>query len=143
VARADCGEDPRPEAAPLAEEVRLEERHPASVELDFPHRGRSRRPARSARRGRSPTRQQRSGAASRTGPRRPGARGAGAPSRAARTGRAAARSWRAVLRSGPTPRHERARECARTDTRTAASTSSSSGAWPAPGARPRATAAAT
>jgi len=35
VARADRGEDPGPEAAPLAEEIRREERHPAGVELDL------------------------------------------------------------------------------------------------------------
>ncbi len=35
VARADGGEDPRPEAAPLAEQVALQERHPAGVDLHF------------------------------------------------------------------------------------------------------------
>src|SRR6266446_233157 len=35
VARADGGEDPRPEAAPLAEEIRREERHPAGIQLDL------------------------------------------------------------------------------------------------------------
>jgi|tagenome__1003787_1003787.scaffolds.fasta_scaffold16096954_1 hypothetical protein len=33
ISREDWGEDPRAEASPLPEEVRLKERHPAGVEL--------------------------------------------------------------------------------------------------------------